>query len=77
MARGEYGLAVGVQFPVAAEQIAVAADYLLGLGVPHYELLVAVVASVELVDIHRLARAASRFAEGYLAQSPYLLHHVW
>jgi hypothetical protein len=76
VACGELRLAVLVKLPVGAEQVSVSADYLLRLGVPHDELLVAVRAGVELVDVHRLAGAAARFAECYLAQSAYLAHHV-
>ena len=73
---GELRLAVLVEFPVGAEHVAVAADDLLCLGVPHDELLVAVRAGVELVDVHRLAGAAACLAECYLAQTAYLAHHV-
>ena len=76
VACGELRLAVFVKLPVGAEQVSVSADYLLRLGVPHDELLIAVSAGVELVDVHRLAGAAARFAECYLAQSAYLAHHV-
>ena len=76
VACGELRLAVLVEFPVGAEHVAVAADDLLCLGVPHDELLVAVRAGVELVDVHRLAGAAACLAECYLAQTAYLAHHV-
>lgn len=45
-------------------------------GVPHDELLVAVVARVKLVYIYGLARAATCRAKRYLAQPAYLPHHV-
>lgn len=76
VACGELRLAVLVEFPVGAEHVAVAADDLLCLGIPHDELLVAVRAGVELVDVHRLAGAAACLAECYLAQTAYLAHHV-
>ena len=76
VAGGELGLALLVHLPLGAFEIAVAADDLLGLGIPHDELFVAVLAGVELVDVHRLACAASRFAECNLTQTSDLLHHV-
>ena len=76
VAGGELGLSLLVHLPLGAFEVTVAADDLLGLGVPHDELLVAVLADVELVDVHILARAASCLAEGYLAQTSDLLHHV-
>ena len=76
VAGGELGLAVRVKLPVGAEQVAVAAYNLLGLGVPHDELLVAVGTGVELVDVDLLARAAPGLAESDFAQASYLAHHV-
>ena len=76
VACGEFGLSLLVHIPLGAFKIAVAADDLLCLGVPHDELLVAVLARVELVDVHVLARAAARLTEGNLTQTPDLLHHV-
>lgn len=76
VAGGQLGLAVGIEPPVASEEIAVATDDLLRLGVPHDELLVAVVRRVKLVYIYGLARTATCRAERYLAQPAYLPHHV-
>ena len=77
MARGEHWLPVGVDVGVGAEYVAVAAYYFLLLGVPHYELLVAVVAGVELVEVYRLARASAGLAEHYFAQAANLPDDVW
>ena len=76
VAGGETRLPLVVCIPLCALKVAITPDDLLGLGIPHDELLVAVLAGVELVDVHRLACAASSLAEGNLAQSTYLLHHV-
>ena len=76
MARGKQRLAVGTKLPVRSEQIAVATDYLLSFGIPHDELLIAVVARIKLVDIQRLAGTTSRLAERYLTQTTYLTHNV-
>ena len=57
-------------------QIAVATDNLLGIGIPHYELLVGYLHGVEFVDVGTQTRSAATGTESYLAQATYLLHHV-
>ena len=76
VARGQVGLPVGTNLPVAAEQITVAADDLSLYGVPDDELLVAVGTEVELVDVGALAGAAACGAEGEFALAADLAHHV-
>ena len=76
VAHGQIGLSFGVDLPVLAKEIAVAADDLLGFGIPYDQLLAAVWHRVELIDIDRLACTATRRTEGNLTQTPYLLHHV-
>ena len=76
VAGGQFGLSVLVYLPFGAFQIAVAADDLFGIRIPHDELLVAIVAGVKLVDVYFLARAASRLAEGNFPQASYFAHHV-
>ena len=76
MARGEHGLSVGVNINVGAKDIAIAADDLFSLRIPHDELLVAVWHGVELIDIHTLAGAAASLSEGYLTKTADFLHHV-
>ena len=77
VARGEHGLAVGVDVGVTSQEITVAADDFLLFRIPHDKLLVAVVARVELVQIHALSAAASGLAECDFAQPAYFLEHVW
>lgn len=67
---------VGVDGPVATEQVAVAAEYLLVFGVPDDELSVGVFAGVELIEVERLASAAAGIAEGYFAQTAYLAQGI-
>ena len=76
MAHGEIGLAVGLQLPILAEEIAVATYDFLGLRIPHDELLATVGHGVELVDVHAFPRAATSRAKGYLAKAANLLHDV-
>ena len=70
------GAPVGVYLPVGAEQVSVASDNLLGLGVPHYELLAAVLHRVKLIYVGRLACAAARGTKCLLAEPSYLQHDV-
>ena len=76
MTGGEDRLSVVIQFPVGTHQVAVAADDLLLVGIPHDKLLIAVVAGIELIDVHLLARATACLAEGDLTQSTDLAHDV-
>ena len=76
MAGSQFGLTILVEFPVGTFQIAVGAYDLLGLGVPHDELLIAVLARVELVNVAILAGSTAGLAESNLAQTAYLTHHV-
>ena len=73
---GEDGLTLGIEPYIGTVDVAVAADNLLGIGVPHDELLVGALHGVELVDIGTKACAATSGTEGYLAQATYLEHHV-
>ena len=76
MACGEFWLTILVVGPLITHQIAIATYYLLRLRIPHYELLVAVLACVILVPVKFLACSASSHTEGYLAQTAYLTHQV-
>ena len=76
MTGGQDGLPVAVHLPGRSLQVAVAANDFLFLRVPHDELLVAIVAGVELVEVERLACASTRLAEGDLTQTTNLLQHV-
>ena len=76
MACCQLRLSVVAYFPLRAVEIAVSAEYLLLLGVPHYELFVAVVTRVELVEVELLARSSACFAESYLAKSSYLAQGI-
>ena len=73
---GEDRLALVVELYIGAVDIAVATDNLFGIGVPHDELLVGDLHGVELIDIDAHARATASGAKGFLAQAPYLLHHI-
>ena len=63
VAGGQNGLSVGVQFPFVAFQVAIAANYLLGLWIPYDKLLVAALASVELIDVYLLASTTACLAK--------------
>ena len=76
MTGGQDGLPVLAYLPVLTQQIAVSAQYLLCLGIPHEELAVRLLHGVILIDVHTLARTTSCCTEGNLAQAPYLAHHV-
>ena len=76
MTGGKKRLAVFIEVPCCAFEIAVATDDLLSLRIPDDELLVAVLAGVELIDIHRLARSSPCLAESNLAQTTDLLHDI-
>ena len=77
VARGQMWLPrLRVQLPLCALQVAVAADDFFVVGVPHDELLVAVLAGVEFVEVAVLARSATGLAEGLLTQTANLAHHV-
>ena len=76
MAGRKFRLSVGVHLPFGTLEIAITTDNLFGLRIPNDELLVTIVTGVELVNVHRLACAASRFAEGNLTKSSDFLHHV-
>ena len=76
VACGEHGLAVSVNISVASQHITVSSDYFLLLRIPYDELLIAVVARVELVYVHALAAAAAGLTECDFAQAAYFLHHV-
>ena len=70
------GLPLGIELYIGTMDIAVATDNLLGIGVPHDELLVGALHGIKLVDIGTKACAATSGTEGYLAQAPYLEHYV-
>ena len=76
MAHGEVGLAVWLQLPVFSEEIAVAADDLLCLRVPHDQLFATMGHRIKFIDIHALTRTSSGCPEGDLSQSANLLHDM-
>ena len=61
---------------VLAVQETVAADYLVTVRIPHYDLSAGIVHGVEFIDVTAQPRASPGVAEGYLAQTAYLAHHV-
>ena len=65
-----------IHLPCRPLQIAISANDLLCLRIPDDELLVAVLAGVELIYIHWFASASSRLTEGDLTQTADLLHDV-
>ncbi len=73
---GEYGLALGVELRLGAEEVAIASEDGFGIGVPYDELLVRNGHSVELVEVEFLAGATASGAEGYLTQASYLTAYV-
>ena len=76
MTGGEDRLSLIIQFPIGSHQVTIAADDLFLVGIPYDELLVAVLAGVELIDVHLLACAAACLAEGDLAQTTDLAHDI-
>ena len=76
VAGGQLRLPIVVQFPVGTVLIPIASDNLIRFGIPHNQLLVTVVASVEFIDIHGLSGASASGTKGNFAQSSNLLHHV-
>ena len=76
VACGKNRLPILVELPVCAQQIAIAADNIFSFRIPHDELLVAVVHSVELVYIHRFAGAPACRTEGDLPQTADFFHDV-
>ena len=76
VARSQDGLAVGIEFPIGTEDVAIAADDFLSLGIPDDELLIAVLTGVELVDVDLHARTSASLSEGDFAQTTNFAHHV-
>ena len=72
----ENGLPLGIKVPLRSLQITVATYNLFLVRIPYDELLVAVLAGVELVNVDLLAGASSCLTESYLAQTAYLSHHI-
>ena len=63
----QMGLPVGTNVPFGAFQIAISTYDLLGLRIPHNQLLVAVLTGVELINVAIFTRSTSCLAEGNLA----------
>ena len=76
VAGGQNRLAILVEIPRCAFEIAVATDDLLCLGIPDNQLFIAVLTDIELIDVHRLACSSPRLAESNLAQTTDLLHDI-
>ena len=74
--RGKHGRPFLVVAHVSAQDVPVAAQDFLRLGIPHNQLLARVGHQVKLVDVHRLARSPACGAESNLAQASYLPHRV-
>ena len=62
--------------PVLSENVSISSYYLACLRIPHYQLLVAVLAGVELVDVSLLTCTTTCCAKGNLAQSANLAHDI-
>ena len=73
---GKNGLTVLVDVDVLAKDIPIATNNLLGFGIPHDKLLVAVVHSVEFIKVESLARSTSGFTEYDLPKSSNLIKGV-
>ena len=69
-------LSLFIVIPISTQQISIATNNLLSLWIPYDKLLVTIVTSIEFIDIHILSRASASFAECYLTESTYLLHHI-
>ena len=76
VAGGKDGLAVGTHLHIGAQDIAVAADNLFSLGVPHDELFVAVVHRVKFVQVVGLACSSASLSECDFPQSSNLQQDI-
>ena len=77
VAGGELWLALLVELPVPTQQITVTTDNLVGLRIPDDELLIAVVAKVEFVKIHRFPGSTASLTESDFTKAPNLLQYIW
>ena len=76
VAGSQLRLSLFVVFPISTQKITIATDNLFLIRVPDNQLLIAILAGVKLVDIHRLACSATSLTEYDLTQASNLLHHV-
>ena len=76
MACGQVGLPFGVHLPVGTVEVSVATNDFFGFRIPDNELLVGILSQVKLVNVAVFSSAATCRAEGNLAQSANLPHHV-
>ena len=76
MTGSQYRLTFLIILPVSTQQIAVTADNFLFVGIPYNQLLIAVLAGIELVNICLFAGATTSLTKSNLTQSPYLTHHI-
>ena len=72
----QYGLSLFVKLYVRPEQITIASYNLLLLRVPYYQLFIAVLTSVELVQIDFFTSTSTGFAEDYFTQSANLTKYI-
>ena len=76
VACGEDRLSLLVILPLVTHEVSVTANDFLVVRIPHDELLIAVLASVELINIDTLASTATGSTESNLSETTNLLHHV-
>ena len=76
MTRGYAWLAVGSKSDIVTGNKPLAPYDLALIGIPYYQLTARRIHKVKLVYVAHLARTASVIAESYLAQTPYLFHHI-
>ena len=76
VARGQDGLSISTYLPISTVDIAISANDFFGFRIPNDELLVTVLASVELVDVNLLSCATTACTKCYLTQTTNLAHHI-
>ena len=76
VARGQTWLPIVLEADVARGEETIASQDFFGIGIPDDELIVGVLAGVELIEVERKSCASPGSAEGDFAQAPDFAHHV-
>ena len=76
VACSEDRLSLLIVLPLVTHEVSVATDDFLFVRIPHDELLIAILACVELIDINALASTAAGSTESDFSETTYLLHYI-
>ena len=76
MTGSELRLSMLIHLPTCTFKVTIATDNLFSFWIPDNKLLIAILTSIEFIDIHCFARSTSCFTESYLAQTPNLFHNI-